>query len=601
MQATTKSHFSRLFTKPVLSPKRSPWLAVCLAVLSFGAMLPFGSLDFDGHHDGVMVSAALAVSSGKNLFLDVFLQYGPLTSWLQGLFLQVWPGGPALGVRVLSLLQIATVVFLLADLGRIAPTSWRLGPGITFPAIILWVASWDGFLGVSPLPWSSLTALTLVSLGAYIFAALTSAAFSAIASRHLTFILGLIIGILPFARQSSGMIALLVALIWISGIASPLRDRSSGRVDGGKLFMGLGILLGFVSVVAFLLVSGSLAAWWEQSVIWPVEWLEERDSWAWKFVERFLPWTGGAAILAVIIPLTYQTKYRLFRHSGPVGLYLYSILLGGATVSGFGADSIFLRESYQNWVTFIPSVGYSAISFYLFCGGTIAGYYILHGIFSIYRGREIDTGAMALSLFSLPMLSQAVPVMDTRHFWWALPFLLLLGTRFFLEQTSTLGSKTGYAVRVLATPLVVSISLAGVVGVANKFLVARVQFPDNTIAEGLSGRPEAVETFVGHLRLVNQMTDDPNYFIVHDGHLASITGVYRSESRYFVMWGPGKTQIDDLKLPANVLVDTTRYEAIFNRLTENSTSEIYEIEKNQGLTLYRVENAREIRDHNTPN
>lgn len=110
------------------------WLAVNVGVglLAFALVVPFSLLDFDGYHDGLLLGAAIGIVEGRELFSEVFSHFGPVTTWLHAGFLQFWPGGEAAGLRILSSALIAAIFFMLADLGRVAPTAWDLRPKITF-------------------------------------------------------------------------------------------------------------------------------------------------------------------------------------------------------------------------------------------------------------------------------------------------------------------------------------------------------------------------------------------------------------------------------------------------------------------------------------
>ena len=56
--------------------------------------LPFSRLGVDPHHDGIMLTPALVVARGGVIHRDIFSQYGPITGYMQAVF--VWIFGPHL-------------------------------------------------------------------------------------------------------------------------------------------------------------------------------------------------------------------------------------------------------------------------------------------------------------------------------------------------------------------------------------------------------------------------------------------------------------------------------------------------------------------------
>ena len=61
--------------------------SLAVSAVAFVSALPFARLDFDPHHDGVMVATAVAIRDGAIVHRDVFAQYGPVAPLLQALAL----------------------------------------------------------------------------------------------------------------------------------------------------------------------------------------------------------------------------------------------------------------------------------------------------------------------------------------------------------------------------------------------------------------------------------------------------------------------------------------------------------------------------------
>mgnify|MGYP000709907813 CR=1 FL=1 len=90
----------------------SVYFSLSLGFFSFVVLVQFSSLDFDPHHDGYMLADAISISQGKFLFSEAFGQYGPITPWIQALFVGLPFESPALALRILNSLMISISVFL---------------------------------------------------------------------------------------------------------------------------------------------------------------------------------------------------------------------------------------------------------------------------------------------------------------------------------------------------------------------------------------------------------------------------------------------------------------------------------------------------------
>ena len=69
-------------------------------------------LDPDPHHDGIILSSAMAVNQGKIPNLDFFSQYGPVTIWVNSIFVKI-PGYELLTLRVSYFVLAAAIAAIL--------------------------------------------------------------------------------------------------------------------------------------------------------------------------------------------------------------------------------------------------------------------------------------------------------------------------------------------------------------------------------------------------------------------------------------------------------------------------------------------------------
>lgn len=525
--------------------------SLSLGIISFLLTLPSSLLDFDGHHEGVMLAPAIVLRGGGTLFTDVFLQYGPVSSWLQGVFLMIWPWGEALGLRVFNSLLVGVLVGLIADLGRVAPESWRLPPTITTAVSLLVLVSWDGFWGIPPLPWSSLVASVLVTGFIHSIARLLWKEESGFQTSWRELVVpAFLIALLPFTRLTVGVVFLLGgASILLIKLASKKALSSKEKVFGGFVFLGLTIIL------LALVLRGNFLDWWSQSVVWPLDWLQTKDSFAWKIIERFLPWTGGPAIAAVLLPILLKLP-RATSIPLVTSLYIYGVLLGALNGRGFGVGVLFPEATSTRWSEILLYFGYSSLSFLYFAGvaGTaIAGLQIGD---KFIRHRFLNMPHAVLAVSSLSMLSQSVPVMDTRHFWWALPIPLLLTYRSLAVAMNSNSLLSRLEKVAAGLPIIIIGAGATLTSAGNLFLVERFPYPEKSVAAGLWARPDEVASFQSDLELVTSLPEDSNLiFHISNGHLSVMEGTYLPADPFFVKWGPSPELTRKMSAGSVVIVE----------------------------------------------
>lgn len=137
--------------------------SLAISLLALVSAIPFALLDFDAHHDGLMATAAVAVRDGYRIHAEVFSQYGPVTSWLQGLAATLI-SQPAVAIRILNVVAIAITAFAVAELGRRMPRAWPVSRSASRWAAFSWIVVADYFLWVPMLPWSSVLAVAMASV-----------------------------------------------------------------------------------------------------------------------------------------------------------------------------------------------------------------------------------------------------------------------------------------------------------------------------------------------------------------------------------------------------------------------------------------------------
>jgi hypothetical protein len=522
--------------------------SITLGVAALCLMLPFARLDFDRHHDGIMLGAAIAVKDGLHVQGDAFAQYGPVTSWLQALSMFL-PVSPALAIRVLNVILIAVVVFLLADIGRIRPMYWptRLWAGRL--AAATWVAVADVFAWVPMLPWSSTVAAALSAGALYcIVRSLHDAeAERASTAKRWACAGGFLVGAMPFTRVNVGLATIAVVLT-IGVVLSFFRVRESACAR--LVLAGLFSSLAFFVLVLF--VTGSLGAWWQQSIVWPTKWQDGTSSTmnvdALKSTVRAL----RVPLLVVSVAAVAVKVLGRRRQRARSGFAVANVIFGISILAYFflrgnqpGAIGAARVAGSSDW---LPRTS-STINYLAFLSWSVilvAPLFALVTVCLTIAGRHDRRSAVAwimLGGFGVAGLVQVWPVSDSRHYWWGLPlgllFLFSIPDEGVGEHAAALHRFNPYVLGLLP-----SLLIAGGAGTAY-LAVPRQAAPDDSATSGMlmSADPTnlamAAEPLDGDFEAMHRSVPDgrSTLFYVNDGIFSSFDGHYHSIDPYFVYWG----------------------------------------------------------------
>lgn len=527
--------------------------SVILGFSTLAVFLFMGRFDFDGHHDGVMLAAAIAVSEGLSMHGQVYGHYGPITPWTQSLFLNL-PVSEAYALRVWIATHVALTAFFLSELGKILARQVGLSEWVGPIASMFWVLSSDSFANLRLLPWSSIQAGTLaVGFVLLLLKAVERQNQPRGGAIHLSLAAGLLMALAPFVKLNSGLALWgLIGLVLIADRALKFRWFEPRVLSAGIA----GFLLGLSGVVILLVISGSLYAFIEQSVVGPLTWGAD-------VVEDWQPISGLSRSFVGFLPgvLLFLLALALSAFFGRQNLGKAGRLaLVGAQVSLLGAAFLLTslkitlsREATTNseivWYLvrdFVLARG-SDLHFFLFV------HLVLLGVASIIflgkvgsplvqKSRAVPILAIT-AVVNVSLLAQIYPVWDGRHVWWGTPLATLLSA--FI---------VAYIVRITHASLLPFASVVVLQAVASALTLYvavdqnRVLAPSNTVAANLMVTPEVAATLNGY----SQLLSDPSFdrtsvlFLVLDGDISVVDGHFLSRDPYFTWWSRQEKDLGDI-------------------------------------------------------
>jgi hypothetical protein len=518
--------------------------AVAFGFLTFLLLLPFARLDIDRHHDGYMVAQALAVHQGFTMHSQVFGQYGPVTPWLQSLALFL-PVGPVLALRIANSALIAITVFAMADMGRVRSSTWPITRRVGWWSAVAWFLLADVWVGIPMLPWPPVLASALTVLGVYF---LTRALALRELGKHLRanfegVIAGAALGLVPFTRLSFGVSSLLVLAV-CGALAFILRGRRLERT-GWSVLMGVGLSLG--AVLLMLLGTGSLDDYVAQAIIWPLQWASVGSGGALMMLASIGVEQAFPVVLVLIGVLVGSRWVRVAPAGGrklkalpllAVGTGVMVVLWENRTglVSSW-SDSPTGLLSARGWYLLLTAPNWKYLEFFLVLASTACVVTVVVLVTQWIRARRISVssipwiGLVGLSVASLTMV---IPVLDTRHVWWALPCGLLL----IFAGLGRAGVLRTPAMNPLVIPMAAILVMAVHSG-ATYLRVMRVEGPPGSISQGMLISSSARDSIAVSTEFLGRELSGAQQvlFLTVDGDLSVFDGRYRSPDAYFVNWG----------------------------------------------------------------
>ena len=409
-----KKKFSKI--RQYLSISR---LNLILAFIILFFLLFFMRLDFDGGHEGYLLSTAIALKDGNKMFLDFYSLYGPILPLVHSLAI-LNQDYANLCLRIFDDLIIASICFLFLNLIRFKNISIRYGY-LVF-TIIVWVCLSYFFFGQTQLAWSSTLALLfqiiLLNLICNVYTDLSDKS-----SKYLSEIgIATMLVVLPLTRLNTGLLTNFVTLVFMFLMShkNAKFQKTWVRVTLlGTLFSGV--------VLFYFYIQGSLRSMYEQSLVMPIRLMTSSyvvgsDNWnalpvIGNYFVRSLPF-----IFLLLIGLSIFDRMQYFKLFSALKAKFFKGFLISIVTIFFGFILITMLHSTQRLAW-----SYSRLIVFLTIFGIIAALYLLFSevIFEKLRFFHIRFPVVLLCLYGLSGIIQIYPTHDARHIWMGLPFLLL--------------------------------------------------------------------------------------------------------------------------------------------------------------------------------
>ena len=509
------------------SNARLRFVAPAIGLTFFLIQIPFARIGFDSHHDGYMLAAAIGVKDGGVIHRDVVSQYGPITTLAHSLILLL-PLGPALALRLFTAFQLALTAALVADLGRVAPKTWPLRFPFTASAALVWIVLSDAWRGVPILPWSSVTAGTLLSSAVWLLAtgSRKSSTCTGFSVQAYFLLAGAFVGLTALTRVNVGTAAMLgslaVALVFRLAGASP--NRLVER-------FAFGVIASVLATLLALALASSLREFVQQAILNPL-WFAPLMVEGWRPMQWLIATTAHYAPLSIVIAGAARLLGRPERTVRKVGAFL--MLLTAVWLFSNPRPWASRLESFKRG--FLQLADPTLITSNALLLALVSSALGCCALISIHLVRLASSTAdpvfVITGVLAVAGTVQVFPTYDSRHIWWGMPLALAL-------TLSTFGSLFNNK-RYFAFTLVLFILpvLLSALKSANMTLgEPRTALGEETIWYGMMGTKSEVERLKEREHFVRtRVNSGSSIFLANDGDLSVLSGSFQSTDRYFVDW-----------------------------------------------------------------
>lgn len=476
-------------------------------------LLIFVRYQADPHHDGYILGSAAAVAEGFDVHSGAFSQYGPVTPWLVGFFLNL-SSVSVLNMRFLAGILIFLTYIILEriirlqgaspSISRLIPLAWILANHVTSTkfdgAFFLWPSVISTFFLLASMYLLLLSGNTSNSRKAEIGA----------------FISGILITLAFFTRIQSVLVIL--ALLILRGVLFKELRKITSILTGA--------FFGFIAIVLLLIRVQAFDDFWQQVIVWPASVYPQMGSG--NNYNRF-QFVIYASLSIASICYFLLTKSLFERIKGVIRWSVIPII-GGCIYFVAIINGELLASNNNTYLRLIVGDQFNRIIFWPhYLAFMIALLFPFFILFKWRKSPNVTNGNnLTVCAFGVSVTPQIFPQPDIAHLWWILP-ILLPSSLLFLQLKRI--NAQDFTLPLLSILIAASMSSINYLGrdwreYGYKPLV------------GTFASPQKVRTVDVYEPLTTFLSDKKAVFICADGIHSTAAGRYSSVDKWYVEWGP---------------------------------------------------------------
>jgi hypothetical protein len=560
-------------TKNIDLPKANipRYLQIFLLVFPAGIAISYlyfrvAPLQVDPSHDGLMLSAAIGVSEGREVLSGVFSQYGPLPPLINGFIVSVF-GTQLLTLRYFAAAQILITGILIYFLGKKVATS-------QFSAIItaFWLlcsAIWSTAFPGALLAWPSMTATILTMLGLH-FLTLNPNNGNGISLNPI--LAGIFLALAGFCRiQAFAIVPILAIIMFLR-----FRERKETIVN-----CFLGYFGGILVFILYMIKNQILDDFVNQVVLTPLFSYSGVGSDQNHNIFQLPMYLIKAFAFLSILFLTSLASSKIrsrWKIYPIIGVLVATLILSGNFILSLKLPirvRVLLGEAWSDFLLtpyYFSVVVTTVIFFALVLGKT----------------KTLNFHQTAYITVATVLVLQLYPQPDVMHLWWIAPVLILavpIAISYVKQEIKPKSQKSidlTKAIRVKTISIVLVVLSFG--GAVQGVLFVNKSWSEYSL-------PVLEGTYAETRKVQNQRIFDviPNFakpglssFDCLEGIYSVSEGVYLAQDQWFVNWGNNEKErqalgdvrfiCDKPKSYANTFAKRNGFKLIYFKVNSNSNS-----------------------------
>jgi hypothetical protein len=353
-----------------------------------------------------------------------------------------------------------------------------------------------------------------------------------------------VLGILPFVRINVGIASMGIAAL--GGLLALMKAGKRGR--SLLAWAAVGTVLSVGLIVMVLGLTGSLSAYIDQAVLFPLSWAGSSSTsgtsagFLLVFLEQLLP---SVVLVGALLLQWGRRSGRAFTELTDRQAATATVVAGILVVVWVARVLVVsIDMPLARWMSdrFVHTslVGRWSGFLYVFlelsaivCVALVARFVVA------WRGRRAQvlrsTGWLLLAGFGFAGMTQVLPISDPRHVWWALPMGLLA----LFSAVATITHLPSPS----SNPLLIPLAAATVVSLVSAIAYIgneRVPAPAGSVARGMLVPDAVAAGLSSDLATLAPFLEGggSGIFLTEDGDLSVMEESYTSADPYFVGWGP---------------------------------------------------------------